>query len=69
MAIWRTLADLSHGVYAFESSYSPDVVWTRLDHVDFDRAARLEPTADKLVGDVTGCYELREPFAFVLAGS
>ncbi|MCY0939418.1 hypothetical protein [Streptomyces sp. H34-S4] len=53
MIIWRTLADLTHRVYAFESSFSPDIVWTRLDHADFDRAARLDPTADNLVGDVT----------------
>lgn len=69
MTIWRTLADLTHRVYAFESSFSLDIVWTRLDHVDFARAARLDPTADNLVGDVTGRYEPREPFAFILAGS
>jgi choloylglycine hydrolase len=51
------------------TSFSPDIVWTHLDHVDFDRAARLDPTADNLVGDVTGRYEPREPFAFVLVGS
>ncbi|RPK81563.1 hypothetical protein [Streptomyces sp. ADI98-10] len=69
MTIWRTLADLTHRVYAFESSSSPDIVWTRLDRVDVTRAARLDPTADNLVGDVTGRYEPREPFAFALAGS
>lgn len=41
----------------------------RLDHVGFDRAARLDPAADNLVGDVTGRYEPRESFAFVVAGS
>ncbi|MFE3327966.1 hypothetical protein [Streptomyces sp. NPDC059176] len=69
MTIWRTLADLTHRVYACESSCSPDIVWTRLDRVDFTRAARLDPPADHLVGDVTGRYEPREPFAFVLAGA
>ncbi|MFE1949323.1 linear amide C-N hydrolase [Streptomyces sp. NPDC059524] len=67
MTIWRTLADLTHGVYAFESSFSPDIVWTRLDAVDFTRAARLDLSADGLVGDVTARYEPREPFRFSLA--
>lgn len=62
--IWRTLADLTNGVYGFESSYSPDIVWTRLDAVDFDRAARLDLSAEGLVGDVSGRYEAAEPFAF-----
>ncbi|WAX81182.1 hypothetical protein [Streptomyces sp. KMM 9044] len=68
MSIWRTLADLTHRVYAFESSFSADIAWTRLDRVDVTRAARLDPTADNLVGDVTGRYEPREPFTFALAG-
>ncbi|MEU9853980.1 linear amide C-N hydrolase [Streptomyces sp. NPDC047974] len=65
--IWRTLADLTNGVYAFESSYSPDIVWTHLDRVDFGRAARLDVTRDGLVGDVTDRYEPAEPFSFASA--
>ncbi|WP_407077503.1 hypothetical protein [Streptomyces sp. SCSIO 30461] len=60
---------LTHRVYACESSFSPDIVWTRLDHVDFTPAARLDPTADNLVGDATGRYEPREPFTLVLGGA
>ncbi|WP_435060417.1 hypothetical protein [Streptomyces sp. bgisy060] len=33
------MPSLTHRVYAFESSFSPDIVWTRLDHVDFTPAA------------------------------
>lgn len=69
MTTWRILADLTHRIYAFESSFSPDIVWTCLDHVDFTRAARLDPTADNLLGDVTGRYEPCEPFIFALAGA
>ncbi|MFE0582781.1 hypothetical protein [Streptomyces sp. NPDC058874] len=67
MSIWRTLAHSSR--LRLRASFSPDIVWNRLDNVDFTPAARLDPTADNLVGDVTGRYEPREPFAFVLAGS
>ncbi|NML48945.1 linear amide C-N hydrolase [Streptomyces sp. R302] len=65
--IWRTLADLTNGVYAFESSYSPDIVWTHLDRVDFGRAARLDVTREGLAGDVTDRYEPAEPFSFASA--
>ncbi|MEU6620255.1 hypothetical protein ABZ926_05645 [Streptomyces litmocidini] len=65
--IWRTLTDLTNRVYAFESSYSPDVVWTRLDALDFERAARLDLSVEGLVGDVSDRYESAEPFDFASA--
>ncbi len=67
--IWRTLADLTNGVYAFESSYSPDIVWTHLDGVDLGRAALLDVTREGLVGDVTDRYEPAEPFSFASASA
>ncbi|MFH8841162.1 linear amide C-N hydrolase [Streptomyces sp. NPDC017868] len=65
--IWRTLADLTNGVYAFESSYSPDIVWTGLDALDFGRAARLDLSVEGLLGDVSDRYEPAEPFEFASA--
>ncbi|MFH9297758.1 hypothetical protein [Streptomyces sp. NPDC017520] len=43
MIIWRALADLTHRVYAFESSFSPDIVWTRLDHASTVPPASTRP--------------------------
>ncbi|MFI6152507.1 linear amide C-N hydrolase [Kitasatospora sp. NPDC051170] len=43
--IWRTLSDLTNRVYVFESSFSPNIVWVRLDRLDFTRAARLDLSA------------------------
>ena len=65
--IWRTLADLTNGVYAFESSFSPDIIWVHLDRVDFNRCQRLDLSADDLVGDVTGALAPATSFAFASA--
>ncbi|MEV0356527.1 linear amide C-N hydrolase [Nocardia sp. NPDC050697] len=54
--IWRTIADLGRGVYAYESSFSPGIVWTRLSELDFTECRKLtvEPG---LLGDVSGRFE------------
>ncbi len=65
--IWRTLADLTNGVYAFESSRSPDIIWVHLSRIDFGRCQRLGLAADDLAGDVTGLLAAAEPFAFAPA--
>jgi penicillin V acylase-like amidase (Ntn superfamily) len=65
--IWRTLADLTNGIYAFESSYSPDIVWVHLNRVHFDRCQRLDLSADDLAGDVTDALVPATPFAFASA--
>jgi len=58
--IWRTLVDHTNRVYAFESSYSPDIVWVSLDRIDFSHYARLDLTADDLTGNVTERFERRD---------
>lgn len=67
--IRRTLADPTNGVYAFESSHSPDIVRTHLDRVDVGRAARLDVTREGIAGDVTDRYEAAEPFSFASASA
>jgi penicillin V acylase-like amidase (Ntn superfamily) len=67
MTIWRTLADLTNGVYAFESSFSPDVIWTHLGKLSFDHARRLDLSAGGLCGDVTGNFQPADPFEFASA--
>lgn len=64
MTIWRTLADLTRRVYAFESSFRPDIVWTALADLDFSRTAKLDLSQPDLVGDVTARYRPAEPFTF-----
>lgn len=65
--IWSTLTDLTNGVYAFASSRRPDIVWTRLDRLDFSAPRRLDPLTPGLVGDVSDAYRRAEPFAFASA--
>ncbi|GAA4215497.1 linear amide C-N hydrolase [Actinocatenispora rupis] len=64
MTIWRTLTDLSNRVYAFESTFHPNIVWTRLDELDFTRTSRLDLSVDGLVGDVTNHYQPSAPIEF-----
>jgi len=53
---WRTVADMTNRVYFFESTRSPNVVWVRLDEVDFatgpERHLDLVTEPDRS-GDVT----------------
>lgn len=67
MTIWRTLADLTRKIYAFESSFSPNIVWVRYDQLDFRRSQRLELAHDALVGDVSNRFVETEPFTFTSA--
>lgn len=71
--IWRTVANLGEGIYFFESSFSPNIVWVRLAGLDLSpgqpaRVVRTSGAADDLVGDVTGQFEVSEPFAFAAPG-
>ncbi|MFE6871537.1 linear amide C-N hydrolase [Kitasatospora sp. NPDC057692] len=66
MTLWRTLTDLRAGVYAFESSFTPNIVWTTLADLDFTTTSKLDLTrpARDLVGDVTELFEGTVPFTF-----
>jgi hypothetical protein len=62
--IWRTVADLSGGVYVFEPTRRPNIVWVRLAELDLSEGAparKLDLVADTdleggLVGDVSGRF-------------
>ncbi|GIG69187.1 linear amide C-N hydrolase [Phytomonospora endophytica] len=66
MTIWRTLADLSKRVYAFESAFSPDIVWVHMDRLDPTTTQRLELVGHDLNGDVTNRFQPSR-FAFKAA--
>jgi choloylglycine hydrolase len=65
---WRTVGDLTHRVYYFESSTSPNIVWMKLGALDFATGApakRLDLTnAPDRVGDCSTQFEAAEPFPF-----
>ena len=64
--IWRTVADLTNGVYYFESTASPNIVWVKLNKLDFSEGAKIQKldlvNSPDRVGDVTGAFEPAEPF-------
>ncbi|MCQ3828740.1 linear amide C-N hydrolase [Microbulbifer elongatus] len=67
MTIWRTLIDLQRGVYAFESSFSPDIVWVQLNKMDLTKSRKLDLSQDGLVGDVTDRFIETPAFKFLSA--
>lgn len=61
--IWRTVADISNRVYFFESSRSPNIIWVKLDKLDFLKVQKLD-LANNLdrVGDVSAEFTPAEPY-------
>lgn len=61
--IWRTVADLSNRTYFFESSFSPNIIWVKLDKLDFTKSQKLDLTINPdQVGDVSAEFKAAEPF-------
>lgn len=67
---WRTLADMTHRVYFFESTLSPNTVWLNLDKLDFKEGAavkKLDLVQQKdLVGDVSDKFTPAPAFQFMM---
>jgi penicillin V acylase-like amidase (Ntn superfamily) len=58
-----TVADLSSRTYFFESSVSPNIIWVKLDKLDFTKTQKLDLTLNSdRVGDVTAEFKVTEPF-------
>ena len=68
---WSTVADLTHKVYYFESTTSPNIVWARLDALDFSpggAALKLDLVSlPDRVGDVSGAFAPGEALAYLPA--
>jgi penicillin V acylase-like amidase (Ntn superfamily) len=67
--IWRTVADQKNRVYYYESTYSPSLVWVKLDGLDFKegsgvRKLTLHGNPD-LAGNQTAAFVKSEPFKFL----
>jgi penicillin V acylase-like amidase (Ntn superfamily) len=67
---WRTVADLTNRIYYFESATSPNLVWVKLDGLDFAEQAGIRKldlvNYPDRVGDVTNQFQLAEPFTLGL---
>ena len=66
--LWRTVSDLTSGVYFFESTSDPNIVWIQIADLNLSAGApalklNLNGEAD-LVGDVTSRFQPAEPFEF-----
>lgn len=72
---WRTITDHVDGVYVFEDTSRPNIVWARLDGLDLSEGApvrKLDLVADTgleggLVGEVSPHFEVSEPMEFLRA--
>jgi penicillin V acylase-like amidase (Ntn superfamily) len=63
---WRTVCDLTNRVYYFESTISPNIIWVRLDELDFSNEASVKKidlvNGQDLVGNVSSEFRTAEPF-------
>jgi penicillin V acylase-like amidase (Ntn superfamily) len=70
--IFRTVADLTNGIYYYESTLSPNIVWLDLRKLNLAASAPMKeldlignPT---LIGDVSTRFSSATPFKFMPAG-
>ena len=63
---WRTVIDLTRKIYFYESTLSPNVIWVRMEALDFGAEApvkRLEVNGPAdLVGECSGGFRPSKPF-------
>lgn len=66
---WRTVADLTKGIYFYENTLSPYIVWVQLPKLDFKKGASVKKiTLVKnydLIGDITTKFKPAKPFQFL----
>lgn len=66
--IWRTAADHMRKIYYFESTLSPNIIWVKLNSLNFKSGApvkrlKLEGSYD-LAGDLSDQFKTAKPFTF-----
>ena len=66
---WRTVADLSKGMYFYENTLSPNLVWVQLPKLDFKKGTSVKKiTLVKnfdLIGDITKSFRPAKAFDFL----
>jgi choloylglycine hydrolase len=64
--LWRTVSDLTNRVYYFESTTSPNIIWVRLDELDFSQEAPVKKidlvNGQNYVGDISARFKDAEEF-------
>lgn len=73
--IWRTVIDLTNGVYVYESTSRPNIIWVRMSELDLAKGApamKLDLVDDTglsggFVGDVSGRFTPSAPMSFLPA--
>lgn len=73
--LWRTVADLTHGIYLFESTHRPNIIWMTMKEMDLSPGATVmkldlsgRPNLDRgLVGDETAAFQPSPPMVFLRA--
>ncbi len=67
--LWRTILDLTHKVYYFESTTSPSLVWIDLDDMQLDKGSsvmKLDLVGNPdLIGDVAKKFVPAKSFEFI----
>ncbi|EGJ73766.1 putative Choloylglycine hydrolase [Streptomyces sp. Tu6071] len=73
--IWRTVIDLTHGIYVYESTSRPNIIWVRMSELDLSEGApamKLDLADDTglsggFVGDVSARFTPSTPMHFLPA--
>ncbi len=64
------MSDMTHRVYFFESTMSPNIVWVSLDRLDFQEGAPVKKldlvNKNNYVGEVSDQFVPSSPFEFLL---
>ena len=63
---WRTVCDLTNGVYYFESTTSPNIIWVKLQDMSFEEGSPVKKldlvNEPDRIGDVSDKFQTSEPF-------
>jgi len=66
---WRTVADLSQGLYFYENSLNPGILWVKLSEMDFSENAPIKRFALsedlEKVGDISKLFTPAAMFSFM----
>lgn len=67
---WRTVCDLTNRVYYFESTISPNIIWVRLDELDFDEGSPVKKldlvNEPDRVGNISSQFKDTKPMRFMV---
>jgi penicillin V acylase-like amidase (Ntn superfamily) len=66
---WRTVSDLTNGVYFYESTTSPNIIWVFLRKLKFEKGSPVKKldlvNEPDRIGDVSGEFQDSKPFEWL----